>query len=75
MSDGISYYKFSKPPDGSKNWEANLFCLCKRFRINVQAEKLEKGQYLYSLSCPKESFEKLIREMRKRESKEEEPDS
>lgn len=69
----LRYYKFSKPSDASKNWEANLLCLCKRFRINIVTEKVSKGQYLYSLSCPKESFDMLVKEMRKIESKTDEP--
>lgn len=73
MSDGMHYYKFEKPNDASASWESNLFLLCKRFRINVTMDKIEKGRWMYSLSCPKESFEKLIKEMRKRESKTDEP--
>ena len=74
-SDGIKYYRVEKPLDASKDWEANLFCLCKRYRINIMADKMSKGKYTYSLSCPKESFDNLVREMRKRESKTDEPDS
>ena len=75
MSNEMRYYKFSKPSDASKDWEANLFRLCKRFKINIVTEKIDKGQYLYSLSCPKESFDKLVKEMRRLESKTDEPDS
>lgn len=75
MSDGIHYYKFSQPPDASKNWERNLFCLCKKFKINLMPEKVNKGCYIYSLSCPQESFTKLVKEMRRLESKTDEPDS
>jgi hypothetical protein len=69
MSNDIHYYKLKKPLGASKDWEANLMALCKKHKINCMPEKIRKGEYIYSLSCTKESFDILVKEINKDEGK------
>lgn len=68
MSKEIKYYKLEKPSGAPKDWEVRLIFLCKKLKVNYEIEKLAKGKKVYSLSCPKDDFDILVREMRRFEN-------
>lgn len=63
----LKYISILKPEGSSKDWEARLITACRNNKVNCERRMTKKGRktvYVYDLSCSKESFEAVVKEMR-----------